>query len=55
MSWDVFRAEIDRRLNKLRPPRYREDDDAWMEPVKAWAAENMPAGPYLEDLDEEDE
>jgi hypothetical protein len=42
LSEEQFHEEIDRRLNALRPPRYQEDDRAWMAPVIAWAEQNMP-------------
>jgi hypothetical protein len=36
-------AEIDRRLNEVRPDRYHETDTAWREPIVRWAEEHMPA------------
>jgi hypothetical protein len=53
MSVEQFNEEIDRRLNEVRPARYREDDTSWMQPVNDWAAQNMPPA-LLEDTTEEE-
>lgn len=43
MNATAWYAEIERRLNEVRPDRYYEDDTAWMEPVIQWAGKHMPA------------
>jgi hypothetical protein len=53
MSREQWVEEIDRRLDAARPDWYREGDDAWMEPVIDWAAENMPPEQRAQAVEEE--
>ena len=52
MSYEQWVEGLDRRLNAVRPARYHEDDRDWMEPVYAWAEENMPPGLCEQALEE---
>jgi hypothetical protein len=45
-----WREEIERRLNRDRPARYTNQDNAWMEPTRAWARVHSPYDPVTAQL-----
>jgi len=40
--WNEFYAEIDRRLDAIRPPRVGVNEREWREPVYGWARNHIP-------------
>jgi hypothetical protein len=46
-SWAEYHAEIDRRLDEVRPPRAGVGETDWREPVYGWARNHIPNEPDL--------